>query len=153
MEFDSTGCGVLYIAFGESFCEEARRSIASLKSVSPGLPVAVVTDKEWSQKPVPEQFVLRECLLGYRCKPAYMYEASPFRLTLFIDTDTLVARDIRRVFNLLGHYDVGVRFGGPELREPGLEFHTQCNSGVVLFREEPAVEEMSRNGIDFTRKQ
>lgn len=134
--------GVLYIAFGEKYHREARRSIASLRKVSPSVRIAVITDKEWTVEPVPDVFVIRDNFESFASKPRYMYD-TPFDRTLFIDTDTVIARDITPTFGLLDWYDVGVRFDGPELNEPnGLEFHTQCNSGVVLFKKNDDVAQM-----------
>lgn len=122
--------------------EETRRSLASLRRVS-SLPAAVVTDRPWEGDPCPDRFLIRTNAAGFAAKPRHMYEASPFEETLFIDSDTYVAADVTPVFGLLRHYDIGVRFGGPQLNEEdGLELHTQCNSGVILFRRSAAVEEV-----------
>lgn len=131
--------GIVYLAFGENWCSEARRSIASLRKVS-DLPVAVITDIEWSGHPQPDEFVIRPPVHGFASKPTYILDATPFANTLFIDTDTIVVRDPSAVFGLLEHYDIGVRFGGPQLNEePNLVFHTQCNSGVILFKNNDSV--------------
>jgi hypothetical protein len=126
--------GVLYVAFGESYRGEARQSILSLREVAPHIPTAVVTDREWLEHPQPDHFLLRPAIHSFECKPRYLTQ-SPFARTLYIDTDTYIARDVTPIFGLLNHYDVGVRFGGPQLNEgDGLVFHSQCNSGVVLYK-------------------
>ena len=126
-------CGVFYIAFGETYRNEARRSIASLRRTSPGLAAAVVTDTEWDCEPRPDLFILRPSVQGFASKPAYIRE-TPFDATLFVDTDTVFARDAKSIFGLLRHYDIGATFEGPQLNEPdGLELHTQCSSGVILY--------------------
>ena len=132
--------GVLYIAFGAKYHAEARRSIASLRRASPSLHIAVICDEVWEGQDVPDIFVKRAPINTFACKPRYMYD-SPFHSTLFLDTDTVVARDVSEVFGLLNWYDFGVLFGGPQLNEPdGLRFHTQCNSGVVLFKKNDRVQ-------------
>lgn len=139
--------GVLYVAFGARWRQETVRSLTSLKRVS-SVRSAVVTDAPWTEGPQPDLFVLREPIASFRCKPRYIYEASPFERTLFLDTDTVVARDVLPVFGLLDHYDVGVRFGGPQLYEPeGLETHAQCNSGVIVFRKSDDTESMFRSWL------
>lgn len=136
--------GILYLAFGEGYHEEARRSLRSLRNVSK-LPVAVITDQAWTQEPLPDRFVLVERIAGFASKPRYILDSSPFDDTLFLDTDTVVAIDPAPLFGLLEHYDVGVRFGGPQLNEtPHLELHTQCNSGVILFRKNERVTDVFR---------
>ena len=137
--------GILYIAFGARWVAEAKQSISSLRRVST-LPIAVVTDEPWQVGAMPDHFVTREKIAGWASKPQYMYAGSPFEHTLFMDTDTIALSDPERIFGLLQHYDIGVRFGGPLLREPPfLEFHTQCNSGVVLYKKSPDVAECFAN--------
>jgi hypothetical protein len=133
--------GVLFIAFGPRWIEEAKQAIASLRRVS-SLPIAVITDAAWPDGPMPDLFVIREKVDGWASKPACMYDGSPFEHTFFLDTDTIALADPAPVFGLLLHYDIGVRFAGPMLREPdGLEFHPQCSSGAVLFKKSPVVAE------------
>ncbi|HEV7427635.1 MAG TPA: hypothetical protein VGQ46_14825 [Thermoanaerobaculia bacterium] len=130
-----TDAGVIYIAFGESFRAEARQSIATLRSSSPRVACAVVTDSEWEDDPRPDHFVIRPSIRSLYCKPKYVYEASPFRRTLFIDTDTIVVRDLQPFFGLLDYYDVALRFVGPRLGgAEGLEFHPWCATGVLAYR-------------------
>ncbi len=137
--------GILYLAFGESYAEETRQAIRFLRRCSAGVQIAVVTDAAWQVEPVPDVFVLRPSVSGFASKPRYIYEASPFERTLFLDTDTVAVRDVKPIFGLLNHYDVGVNFGGPKLDgEDGLEFHSQCTSGLILFRKNEKVEEMFR---------
>ena len=130
--------GVLYIAFGEQYKQETKQSIISLREHSPELHIAVITDKPWECGAKPDNFILREQVEGFRCKPVYMSD-TPFQRTLFLDTDTIVARDCSRIFELLDHYDIGVQFTGAQLNKPGLTLHTQCSSGLVLFRRNPGV--------------
>jgi len=136
------GCGVLYIAFGEKYRNEARRSMASLRRSNPAISVAVVTDCAWEHDPKPDLFIVRPPVPGFASKPAYIRE-TPFEATLFVDTDTVFARDPQKIFGLLRHYDIGVTFEGPQLNEPdGLELHTQCSSGVILYLKNPQVWEV-----------
>jgi len=70
---------------------------------------------------------------------------SPFENTLFLDTDTYIAGDPGPAFGLLNHYDLGVHFFGPMLKlGPDLQYHPQCNSGVILFKANAASVEVFR---------
>ena len=130
-----TSRGVLYVAFGEQYQNEARRSILTLRRSSPGIPCAVITDEAWPADPLPDTFVLRPRDASFASKPRLMYLSSPYDETLFLDTDTVVVRDVSPIFGLLRWYDVGVKFAGPQLNNAdGLEYHTQTSSGVILFR-------------------
>ena len=131
--------GIVYVAFGERYCEEARRSLTSLRKVS-SVSTAVVTDQPWSQGAIPDHFVIREPVRSFRAKPLCIYNSSPFDNTLFLDTDTILGSDPTPAFGLLDHYDIGVNFGGARLKnEDSLAFHSQCNSGVILFKRNDAV--------------
>jgi hypothetical protein len=141
--------GVVYIAFGATYRNEAKAALASLLRNSPGLSTAVITDEPWKEMPQPGLFVQRPPETSLRCKPLYLFEASPFDHTLFLDTDTFVARPLHLVFGLLRHYDLGVLFEGPRLgKPPGLEYHSQANTGVILFKRNDAVREMVRGWLE-----
>ncbi len=135
--------GVMYVAFGESYVREAKKSIASLRKVSSTIPISVVTDKEWYDEYVPDKFLIRDPIFSFECKPIYIPE-SPYDRTLFLDTDTYVARDITPVFNLLDYYDIGVLFGGNQLNDTGIECHLQCSSSTILFKNNIAVKDVFR---------
>jgi hypothetical protein len=143
MQSEQRSRGVVYLAFGDRYHAEARQSLRSLRRVSK-LPVAVVTDRPWSEEPQPDRFVIVERVEGFASKPRYV-SATPFEDTLFIDTDTVIAIDPEPLFGMLELYDIGVHFGGPQLNEaPYLELHTQCSSGVILFRRNERVDDVFR---------
>lgn len=110
--------GILYIALGAPYLEEARRSAASVKQSNPGLPIAVITDQaadpdacfdivlahEAYQPSGDEKYLARD-------RGAYFVKIlpllrSPFRKTVFLDTDTWVAGSLAPVFDLLESYEV-----------------------------------------------
>jgi hypothetical protein len=148
-----TSRGVLYVAFGDRYQAEARRSIATMRRVSPAMPCAVITDAEWKEAPRPDTFVLRPRDVSFGSKPRTMYDGSPYEETLFLDTDTVVVRDVTPLFGLLRWYDLGVKFAGPQLNEAdGLEYHTQASSGVILFRKcEATADAFTRWLAEFER--
>jgi hypothetical protein len=89
--------GVVYLAFGQKYQDEVRRSLRSLRKVSTAS-TAVVTDRAWTDDPRPDHFILRKSVPSFRSKPLYIYEASPFEKNLFLDTDTVIGRDIALIF-------------------------------------------------------
>ena len=137
--------GVLYVAFGETYQAEAIQSLASLKRVSPDIRTCVVTNESWDIHPLPDQFTIREPIFSFECKPRYIFDDSPFDNTLYLDTDTYVARDISKAFNLLNYYDIGVNFGGSQLNVSGIECHTQCSSSTILFKKNDSVQNVFEN--------
>lgn len=105
------------------------------------MPIAVIGDEEFDGDR-PDIFIKRPPVLNTGCKPAYMME-SPFQSTLYLDTDTVVARDITDLFGLLEWYDFGVSFVGPQLNgSDGLRFHSWPSSGVMLFLNNNRVDTM-----------
>lgn len=125
--------GVIYVAFGEKYLNELRVSVSSLRRVSPNLGIAVVTDG-----PIEGldnvHVIVRPAIRSLESKPTYL-ACSPFKQTLFLDTDTYVLRDVTPLFGLLNFYDFcaqwgGARFGGHD----GLDCHARIGSGMMLFR-------------------
>jgi hypothetical protein len=136
--------GFCYVADCEPYVEEAMRSIASLRAQMPDVPVALVTRPELfrTDTPVSDWVELRERRKG----PIVKADArlAPYRRVAFLDTDTLVVKDLTRLFALLDRFDFacapepnarpdyGIASGVPAaFLEP--------NSGFFLFRKTPEV--------------
>lgn len=138
-------CGVIYVATGSTYRDDAIRSAASLKLHNPDLPVCLFSDIE------PE---------GHGCDHFRKIEnpharsklacmaRSPFRLTLFLDSDTLIAGPLADPFALLEHFDFAMtlaKMRTPEvMRSKGYGtdgvpagFYPH-NSGVIYYRLTPA---------------
>lgn len=135
----NTEKGVLYIAFGDKYRKECAVSIRSLKILHPELPICVVTDDEWQEEPEPDLVLERKAILNLGAKPTYMGD-TPFEETLYLDTDTIVVKEILKVFDLLKYYDIGINFRSQFLRSENY-FLPWCNSGVILFRRNKNIEE------------
>lgn len=133
------GLGVLYIAFGEAYRKEALISMASVRSTSPGVGIAVITDTPWPWEPKPDHVLLRPGIFSLESKPRYAAE-TPFASTLLLDTDTFVCRDLSLGFGLLRRYDVLVQWGGNQFNHgDGLEFHARACSGAMFYRKSSQV--------------
>lgn len=132
------GQGVLYIAFGDKYVEELRGAVKSLRQVSPNLGVAVVTD-EVIDDLQGVHFIIRPPIRSLESKPTYL-GSTPFAQTMFLDTDTFVARDITPLFGLLDFYDFCAQWGGARFgSEDGLDCHARIHSGMMLFRHSDAL--------------
>ena len=113
-------CGVLYIATGASYLEEARRSAQSVKKHSPTLSIGVVTDQSIQPDAdfdmvldVSANTVLEEHQERYLTQDTVPYSRkilplfqSPFQKTIFLDSDTFVAAPLDELFTLLDHFDL-----------------------------------------------
>ena len=99
--------GFLYIAFGESFTKEALMSIKTLKRFN-SEPVALFTDQEKTSeldglvdlygKIEPQHIRAKVDLVGN----------TPFVKTVYLDSDTVIVRNISDMFDILDRFDVGL---------------------------------------------
>jgi len=136
--------GVLYIAFGDSYRAEAIHSAASLKLHSPSLATALFTDVESAEGPFDFQRQIHP--VHPRIKVDLLHE-SPFKRTLYLDSDTEVVGDISDLFDLLDRFDVGLAHDFtrkrlrwsraiPEYSEIPCGF-LEMNGGVILLGHGP----------------
>ncbi len=99
--------GFLYIAFGDAFTKEALMSIKSLKRFNE-YPVALYTDQEKTEEM--DSLVDLYAKINpthIRAKVDFIGQ-SPFVETVYLDSDTLIVRDISDMFDVLSRFDVGV---------------------------------------------
>lgn len=99
--------GFLYIAFGDSFTKEALMSIESLKRYN-SEPVLLLTDQELSptiQKSVDYYAKIKPNHI--RAKVDFISQ-TPFEKTVYLDSDTLIVRNISDMFDVLDRFDVGL---------------------------------------------
>jgi hypothetical protein len=95
----------------------------------------VITDSAWHCDPEPDEFIIERLDATFGAKPSLLYRCTPFDRTIFLDTDTVLVRDLAPVLNLLDYYEFCVRFVGGDLTvEPSLLYHPTASSGVIVFR-------------------
>ena len=139
-----TGAGVLYVATGKRYVNEAMRSARTVRHHMPGIPIALFTDAE---TPLPEGLFDRLSIIEapyhstadkIRCM-----SATPFERTLFLDTDTRITQPVGDLFEILDRFDLACSHGpwrtcGIEV--PGCpEAFPELNTGVVAYRSVPEV--------------
>ena len=156
--------GVIYIATGQKYIDEALKSAASLKALSPSLHVTMFSDREISSPYLdgtvlidvagtqeeqsaanmnrPEKITGGRQPKGIFNKVHYMGR-SPYERTLFLDSDTYVAADIADLFELLDYFDIGVahaphRAARSPVQRKKFEripaSFVMMNTGVILFK-------------------
>lgn len=98
--------GFIYIAFGSSFYNECINSVKILKKFTK-YPIHLFTDQKEISKEEKELFISIKCVknLHIRSKVDYI-SFSPFKNTIYLDTDIIVVREIDELFDLLENYDV-----------------------------------------------
>ncbi len=153
--------GVLYAATGSNYRKEARQSARSLKEWMPDYPIAIHTD-------FPEEFP-RELFdfVEKIEKPQFSYVdkippllSSPFKNTLFLDTDTLIVGRIDELKELLSRFELAychdtARFSGWDVQQyqQYSKAFPEPNSGVILFRNSDKVRCLFRNWYRIYQKQ
>jgi hypothetical protein len=136
--------GVIYIATGRVYVDEALISAASLKVHMPGLPITI-----FSNLAINDPNIDRTVRIGSDSSPptsatkfTHIGE-SPYRETLYLDSDTYVCDRLDDLFVLLKFFDLAAA------HSPRRAMHEidgvpdsfpELNSGVILFRRCAAVQ-------------
>jgi len=137
--------GVVYLARGEMFLEEARVSAASVRRWMPGLPVTLFCDRAPAPTGLFDDVVeIGEASNPFREKLRCLAR-SPYERTLFLDTDTYLLADVSELFDLLGRFDLAATHDRsytdwfpPEAHVPAA--FRELNTGVVAYRRSEATE-------------
>jgi hypothetical protein len=128
--------GVVYVATGKKYYDEACISVRSLKA-SNTLRTAIFTDQPQQNPDFDLHIPVKGTGDGFLDKVINL-KSSPFEHTLFLDTDTFVWSELSDLFNLLEHYDLAaahdhlVREVYPVVGVP--QAFPEFNTGVLLFR-------------------
>ncbi|MGH7197658.1 MAG: hypothetical protein ACREH5_02825 [Candidatus Omnitrophota bacterium] len=133
--------GVVYVATGAAYFEEACRSAESLKQRSPRLPITLFSDQKAKKGLFDDVVPVSDAHFGCRDKIAYM-RMSPYERTLYLDTDTYVCGDLSDLFSLLEHFDAAAAHA-PNRRgysgQGAPESFPEFQGGVLLFKRSAAV--------------
>jgi len=143
--------GVVYVASGPRYVDEAVRSAASLKRAMPDLPALLFTDQ-----PDPGATVFDRIEPPAGARRSYIDTilpllASPFERTLFLDSDTLVCGPLGDLFQVLDRFDLAVShdsWRGPDPLGVCPDAFAELNTGVLLYRRTPAMERLIRRWHD-----
>ena len=138
--------GIIYIAFGRSFTSEALISAESIKRFS-DIPITLFTDNNVSSKYVDDVKIIKPKHI--RCKVDFISQ-SPYKNTLYLDSDTLIMRDISDMFDVLDRFEIGVTHDYarkreylaeriPEYSEIPYSF-SEINGGIMSFNNSEKVQ-------------
>jgi hypothetical protein len=132
--------GVVYIASGDRYVEEAVYSAHSLRAHSPQLPIVLFSDRDVADSPFDEVRIVPT--RHHRPKVDYLSE-SPFERTLYLDSDTRVVRPLDEMFALLDRFDMAMAHCFARRRQQYVEkipeyaaipySFPEMNSGVILY--------------------
>lgn len=147
--------GVVYVATGRKYYDEACISARSLKA-SNNLRTAIFTDQPQQSPHFDIHIPVKSTGDGFLDKVVHL-KASPFEWTLFLDTDTYVCSDLTNLFSLLEHFDIAaahdhlVREVYPVAGVP--QAFPEFNTGVLLFRNQPAIRNLLDNWVETFRQE
>jgi hypothetical protein len=156
-----TAEGVLYVAVGEEYVAEARRSARSVRETNPEVAIGLIADEPTLESDaVPtelfDDLIVAEHAAGDLRDKAYNLHLSPYERTVYLDTDVLVTRDIADMFGILDEFDVAAAHAPlrkvlsiPDIPDTFPEF----NGGVLCFRGTDAVEAFVERWQSIYRRQ
>lgn len=134
--------GVVYVATGGQYVEEAYRSAESLRQQMPRIPVTLFSDQKIKPGIFDNVTPITAPCHSFEDKIVQMGR-SPYQSTLFLDSDTYVADDLSELFTLLDEFEIAAAHAATRKAYPlhGIpESFPEFNSGVILFKRNPGVE-------------
>ncbi len=139
--------GIVYIATGQQFVEEARISAQSAKNVMPDVPITLFTDCETNVAVFDDVRRLKNPRRDFGDQVQYLNQ-TPYDRTIFFDTDIYIDANISGLFDVLDEFDIaatqGLRnYSSSRVTFEAIEAIPECfpeyNSGVVAFKMNTAV--------------
>ena len=147
--------GVIYTAIRARFVEEAKVSARSVRAALPDVRIVLFTDAPPEDGSAFDEVIRLENLSPRpHLDKLVSMSRSPFRETLFLDTDTYVCGDISGLFELLDKFDIAMTLdrgyydafpAGTGLPDCFCEF----NQGVVAFRQSERMRSMFQASLDW----
>ncbi len=150
--------GFLYVATGQKYIQEAKRSAESLKRHAKSAKIAIVTNKSFSSDIFDEIIVIdRESSMDWKTGLAFKVEGllfSPFEKTFFLDTDTYFTDDVKELFRLLDFFDILICHASNDIskikiEEKKLEGLSPYNTGVIVFKNSKKVQALFKYWKDL----
>lgn len=137
--------GVIYIANGRKYIDEAMQSARSLKDKMPGMHVTIFSNEDIKSPYFDNVIVTKDDTLSRECphmaKQIYI-DKSPYDRTLFLDTDTYICSDISDIFDILEKFDIAASHAALRVtRKDSLVPKTfpELSSGVIVFKKSPEI--------------
>ena len=129
--------GVIYVASGQRYVDEAAVSAKSLKKHMSDVPIHLHTDLPAAPEVFDAVSQITDCRYNCYDKVPPLLN-SPFEKTVFLDTDTYIADSFYEFIDLLDRYDflmchTPVRDPNPIAGVPSC--FTEFNTGMLAFRQ------------------
>tara|TARA_R100000008_G_C3568419_1_gene160533 strand:- start:66 stop:818 length:753 start_codon:yes stop_codon:yes gene_type:complete len=159
VKMEETNRGVLYIVFGDNFIKEMLISAESVKKHNPNMHITAFSDKKIKSEFIDKCVQIK--VKHLRPKVDYVH-LSPYDETIFLDTDTVVDRDITEMFEILEKYDFAICHDLarkrksvsniiPEYAQIPYSF-SEVNPGVMVFKKCQAVDDFFKTWREYFYK-
>ena len=140
MEDHKSDCGIVYVAAGPQYVEEAGVSARSVRRWMPQMPTTIWTDlPNRADSSVFTDIRKIEAPTFSSEDKVHAYAATPYARTLYLDTDTLLLGSVYEVFAVLERFDIACAHG-PVRGTTSPEFLNDCplafaepNAGVIAY--------------------
>lgn len=141
--------GIVYIATGERFIQEASLSAESVKSVMPETPITLMTDTEVEYDIFDDVVHIEGPRYDFGDQVSHL-EQTPYDRTIFLDSDIYLDNPIDDLFDVLDEFDLAAahnqrNYSSKRVDMDAIEAIPECfpeyNSGVVAFETSPRVME------------
>ena len=126
--------GVLYIASGSTYIEDAIKSARSIKQ-STNLSISLVADRP-VEDPHFDTVIESDDFLYHYGDSVLQIPELPYENTILLDTDTIISDDFDELFSLTSNFDVAAATIAESKSEIGEKVPAplpEFNTGVVLF--------------------
>lgn len=155
METKNALFGVIYIASGNKFVDEACISVASLKSHCSKIPATAFLDPVVDNANFEKIISIKKGSSLPKLQKLIFMSQAPYDMNLFLDTDTYVCGDISELFCLLDNFDIAIAHAPYrktiEKKNVPQSF-PEFNTGVIAFRNTCKVQLFLKNWLDLYQK-
>lgn len=149
--------GIIYIVTGKKkYKDECRYSAEAVKRHNPNLPITLFTDNfSGNQKPFDTIVKISDRVHPLKLKTTYLAK-SPYRYTLFLDSDTKVEGKLDELFNTMQLHDFLIGkcpYINFDVRPPRFVDYVHpidYNTGVFLFKKAASTEKFLNKWIELT---
>jgi len=105
-EINNLRNGFLYVVFGDSFNKEAYFSILSLLKNNPSVNVAVFTDEPQPFTNIGKNVIVKKIKPKHIRAKVDFLPLTPFEQTVYLDSDTVIVKNIEDIFDCFSRDDV-----------------------------------------------
>jgi hypothetical protein len=127
--------GIVYVARGQRYVDEALNSAKSVRKVMSKFPITLFTDQEVSSD-LFDNIIQIDKPHQSRVDKINAIISSPYQKTLFLDTDTYMAESCAELFDLVDHYDMAMVYAQARYHRhspTAPDCIPAFNSGVIAY--------------------